>query len=254
MREVPEIPKEYLGNYNKNCGYTKTTPRQWTQKELEWCKQLMSNGYNIKEIAKSINRSEVSVSIKIKRLGKTQNTYNKKHINEKYTLNGAFLKEINPNTILDLYCGTNQFYKGYNVTTNDINKDIKATYNEDALKLICKLYHDGEKYDLIDLDPYGSAYDLFDIAIKMAKKGLIITLGELGHKRWKRLDYVSSHYDINTLEDFTIENLIKYIQKIGLRNKKELIVYDYREWQNIGRVYFKINTIKITKQWETDDK
>lgn len=236
MREIPMIPIEYIGDYTTNCGYTTTTPRK---------------GYSNKEIAVSLNRSETSVSIKVKRLGKKQNTYNQKHVEEKYELNNAFLNELKPTTILDLYCGVNSVYKkNYNATTNDISKDIEADYHEDAFKLICKLYYENKKYDLIDLDPFGSAYDCFDIAVKMAKKGLIITLGELGHKRWKRLDYVGSHYDINSLEDFTIEKLIEHIQKIGLKNKKNLVVWQYREWRNIGRVYFKIEPLKITEQWE----
>ena len=102
---------------------------------------------------------------------------------------------------------------------------------------------------MIDLDPFGSAYDCFDLAVKMAKKGLIITLGELGHKRWKRLDFVRTHYGIKTLDAFTIENLIQHIQAIGERNKKRLIVWQYREWQNTGRVYFTIDRLKVTDQW-----
>lgn len=159
------------------------------------------------------------------------------------------MKEINPKTILDLYCGTKSFYKELGATTNDINKSIESDYHEDAFKLICKLYCEGKKYDLIDLDPFGSAYDCFDLAIKMANKGLVITLGELGHRRWKRLDYVRTHYDIENLNDYTIENIIKYIQKIGKRNKKKLEVWKYKEWRNTGRVYFKISNIKITEQW-----
>jgi DNA-binding CsgD family transcriptional regulator len=250
MKDIPIIPDEYKGEHNKNCGYTTTTPRKWTKEEIEWTKKLIENGYSNKEIAISLDRSETSVSIKVKRLGKKQNTYNQKHVEEKYELNSLFLNEIKPKSILDLYCGVNSFYKEHNVTTNDIDTNIDADFHEDAFKLICKLYYDGKKYDLIDLDPFGSAYDCFDLAIKMAKKGLIITLGELGHKRWKRLDYVGSHYDVDNLEDFTIETLIKHIQKIGLKNKVNLVVWKYREWRNIGRVYFRIEPIKVTKQWE----
>ena len=250
MKEIPIIPNEYLGEAKKSCGYTLTTPREWTEKEIQWCQELKEKGYSAKEIAISTGRSEVSVSIKLKRLGKTKDTYNKRHVEEKYKLNDMFLEEIKPQTILDLYCGTKSFYKSLNATTNDINPKIEADYHNDAYKQICKLYYDNKKYDLIDLDPFGSAYDCFDLAIKMAKKALVITLGELGHKRWKRLDYVKRYYGINNLEDFTIENLIKHIQKIGLRNKKQLEVWRYKEWENIGRVYFRIKPIKITEQWE----
>ncbi len=256
---VPKMPKEYLGEYKKNCGYTKSTPREYTDKEIEWIKNLADMGYSTIEIADSVDRTPVAVSIKLKRISKKNDTYNLGHLEEKYELNRAFLEEIKPKSILDLYCGVKSFYtdsgiksiyKGLNVTTNDIDENIEADYHKDAFKLICELYSNNKKYDLIDLDPYGSAYDSFDLAIKMAKKGLVITLGELGHKRWKRLDYVKYHYGINSLEEFTIENLIEEIIKIGKRNKKNLIVWKYAEWRNIGRVYFKVEDFKTTSQWD----
>ena len=89
----------------------------------------------------------------------------------------------------------------------------------------------------------------FDLAIKMSKKAIIITLGELGHKRFKRLDYVRRYYGIEKLNDFTTDNLIKHIIKIGERNKKLLIPVYIKDWNNIARVYFKIKKIKITEQW-----
>ena len=106
------------------------------------------------------------------------------------------------------------------------------------------------KYDMIDLDPFGSAYDCFDLAIKMAKKGLCITLGEMGHKRWKRLDFVKWRYGINSLDDFTSDIIIKKIQEIGIRNKKILKVFAKRDWQNISRVWFVIKPYKETSQWD----
>ena len=107
------------------------------------------------------------------------------------------------------------------------------------------LYYADERFDLIDLDPFGSAYDCFDLAIKMAKRGVIITFGEIGHKRFKRIDFVSRYYGITNFEDFTIENLIKEVVRIGHRNKKELIPTIVREYKNITRVYFKIEQYKI---------
>lgn len=242
---IEKMPDEYKGEVTTKTDYTLTAPRKWTEKELEWIKAMLEKGYTAKEIAESIDRTHTSVAIKIKRLSKKENTYNAKHVIEKYKINDAFLKEIVPATVLDLYTGEKNFYKAYQTITNDIKETIPAAYHKDAFKLICELYSKNYKFDLIDLDPFGSAYDCFDLAIKMAEKGLCITLGELGHKRWKRLDYVSRYYDIDNLEEFTIENLIKFIKKIGLRNKKLLTVYQYREWQNIGRVWFKVEPIKV---------
>lgn len=241
-----KLPNEYKGNTITKSDYTRSTPRKWTKEEIEWMLELKNKGYSITEIANSLDRTEVSIRIKFKRLGKSNNTYNKQHVDEKYSINDAFLSKISPSTILDAYCGEKKFYsENYDCITNDINKDIDCTYNKDAHHLLCELYSQNYSFDLIDLDPFGSAYDCFDLAIKMAKKGLIITLGELGHKRFKRLDYVSRYYDIDKLEDFNIENLIRHIQKIGLRNKKNLIIFDYKEWKNIGRVWFEIEPIKI---------
>ena len=44
MREVPFIPKEYIGEYSKNCGYTTTTPRKWTKDEIKWVEKLIQEG------------------------------------------------------------------------------------------------------------------------------------------------------------------------------------------------------------------
>lgn len=247
---IPKMPDEYAGEKMTACGYTISQPRRWSDKEIEWLQEMLSKGFSVKEIAASMGRTEVSVSIKAKRLSKRDDTYNAEHVLEKYELNEEFLKEVNPRTVLDLYCGKKNFYKSYNATTNDSDESIPADYNMDALRCICKLYSEGKKYDLIDLDPFGSAYDCFDLAIKMARKGLVITLGELGHKRWKRLDYVRSHYGITSLEEFTAERIIKEIQRIGLMNKKKLVVWRHREWRNIGRVWFTIEGNKITEQWK----
>lgn len=250
---IEKMPNQYKGKVIKQSEYTRSAPREWTEQETAWLLSKLKEGYTAKEIAYSMDRTPVSVSIKIKRLSKRDNTYNTKHIAEKYSINDMFLKEIQPISVLDLYTGEKNFYKDYDTTTNDINENIAADYHLDAFKLICKLYSSGCKYDLIDLDPFGSAYDCFDLAIKMANKGLCITLGELGHLRWRRLDYVSTHYDINTIEDFTLDNLVKYIQKIGLRNKKKLVVYQSKEWQNIGRVWFRIEPAdKLQSQIKED--
>lgn len=248
---VPKMPEEYKGKVSKNGGYTSSSPRVWTEKEIDWVKQLIDKGYSNKEIAESVDRTLTSVAIKVKRLGKKDGNYNADHVKEKYEINQKFFAEIKPKTTLDCYCGNSMFYAGYIGTiSNDINPDIPADYHMDAHKLLCKLFCEDCKFDLIDLDPFGSAYDCFDLAIKMAQKGIVITFGEMGHKRGKRLDYVSRYYGINSLDDFCLEKMIQHVQMIGLRNKKNLIVCYQREWRNIARVWFKIEPLKITEQWE----
>jgi len=254
-REVPKMPNKYKGKeYGKvDTKQNKKKPhRLWTDEELEWCKQLRKDGYTNKEIAQSVDRTKVSVRIKLKRELKKNGNYNAPHKAKKYNANAIFMEYIKPNSVLDLYSADSYYsrFDGIDLTTNDINDNFDTDYNLDAHKLICKLYYEDKKYDLIDLDPFGSAFDSFDLAIKMAKKGLIITFGEMGHKRFKRLDFVSRYYGIDNLDDFTIDNLVSYVQEIGIRNKKKLNVRFKKEWRNIARVYFEIEEYKITQQWE----
>ena len=249
---VEKMPDECKGKTKKSCGYTKSLPREWTPDEINWIKSLSADGYSATEIAESVDRTKTSVAIKMKRLSKSDGGYNDRHRDEKYELNSRFIEYVNPVDVLDCYSGKNCFYVGEDVllVSNDIDESANSDYHMDALKLLCKMYQGGYKFDVIDLDPYGSAYDCFDLAVKMARKGLAITFGELGHKRWKRLDFVSRYYGIDDLGDFTIGNLVEHVQMIGRRNKKKLVVWDMREWQNIGRVWFTIEDMKITEQWE----
>ena len=247
------IPKEYMGVETKNGGYTKTNPRKWTKQEIKHALDLKSKGYKNKDIAKYLYRNVTSVSIKMKRLAKKDGTsYNEPHRADKYHYNDLFLSMVKPKSVLDLFSGAISYYDGKvsRLTTNDIDKRFSTDYNEKAEKLVCRLYYENCKFDLIDIDPFGSAFDCFDLAIKMVKKGLIITLGELGHKRFKRLDFVKSHYGINTLDDFTSVNIVNQIIKIGVRNKKHLVPIYLNDYRHISRVYFKVEQLKVTNQWE----
>ena len=253
MKTAPKMPEEYKGKIMPRHGGQLTNPREYTPQEIEWIKKLRSEGFTGREVAESVGRTHDAIKIKLKRLEKKNNSYNRSHYQEKYETNKKFLEAIKPKTVLDLYCGEANFYKDYETTTNDLDPSIPADHHEEALKLLCRLYSGGVKFDLIDLDPFGSAYDCLDLAIKMANKGIAITLGELGHVRWKRLDYVRYRYNITRMEDFTIEHLVEEIQKIGLRNHKRLSVVFLKEWKNTGRVYFQIKKIKITEQWRKEE-
>ena len=247
------LPNEFIGKELKNGGFTKNNPREWTKEEIDWMLSLKNRGLKNSQIGKYIYRDHVSVSIKLKRLKKADGKkYNEKHRFQKYQTNDLFLDLIKPRNVLDLFSGEKSFYfeRVDSLTTNDANDSFTSDFNEKAEKLVCRLYYENKKFDLIDIDPFGSAFDCFDLSIKMARKGLIITFGEMGHKRFNRIDFVKRYYGIKSLDEFTIENLIHDVQKIGLRNKKQLIPVHVKNWHNISRVYFKIEKMRITEQWE----
>ena len=252
----PDIDTGYIkqGKLKSPNKYCHTIPRECSKDEIDFVLQALKSGYSKQSIADMLGRSVVSVSVKIKRLKKNDNSYNSDHVSDKYKTNLLFVKLISPNNILDVYCGVNSWYKNNckecTVITNDKNVDIAADYHMDALKLMCSEYIKGNSYDIVDLDPFGSCYDCIDLALKIAIKGIVVTFGEMGHKRFKRLDFVERYYDIHTLDDFTTDNITNKIITIGIRNKKRLVPIFIKEWRFISRVYFKIEPIKITEQWE----
>lgn len=234
--------------YNFDNGGAYSKRRRWTKEELNTLNKYLDQNKTVKDIAKELKRTETSVHLKIKRLALDNATYNEKHQLQKYLANRKYLDDLKPNSVLDLYAGNKSYYinKVLNVTSNDKNKSFNTTYNINAFDLLCKLYLDKKKYDLIDLDPYGSAIENIYLATKLATKGLIVTYGELGHIKFKRLDFVSRFYNIHTLNDFTFDNLIKHTKLIANQNSKELTIHSaYRFNKNLGRVYYLVNDIKI---------
>lgn len=252
MNNIPMMPEEYKGRIGKGCGYTASCPRKWTDDEISWITELKKQGFSNEQIALSTGRTTISIQIKLKRLGKNNGVYNKGHVDDKYACNAQYIEMMKPSSVLDLYCGEKNWWASRmgGVETNDTNASYTADYHEKAELLIHKLYYDRKTYDVIDLDPFGSAYECFDLAIKMATKGLIVTFGELGHRRFKRLDYVRRYYGIERIEDFTLDNLMSHLQLIASRNKKRLVPVIIRNWGSIGRVWYRIENIKIIEQWQ----
>lgn len=237
------MPQEYRGKELYRQEDHITTPREWTPEEEDWAWQLREQGYSGRQIAESMNRSHDAVRIKMKRIKKKKGIFDDASRNEKYRLNELFLEDLQPASVLDPFCGAGRFWKTRlpgQTTDNDKDPHIQADYNLDAFAFLCQQYLQGPAYDIIDLDPYGSAYDCLDLAIRMATKGIIITLGEVGHIRFKRLDFVADRYHIDRVEDFTPDRIIEEIQRIGRIHKKRLTLYHRMDWKNQCRAYFTI--------------
>lgn len=246
---------QFSGKKIKNGGITLSDPKRWTDDEIKWLIASKQAGMNVEQLAAALNRTPISVQVKLKRLSKTSDTYNAKHRELKYAANTSFLDAIHPKSVLDLYAG-HSWYAGrsLDLTTNDWSDDFDTDHHEDALKLLARLYLESRKFDLIDLDPYGSAYECFDLAIRLAQKAIIISFGEFGHARWKRLDYVRDRYGISDLDSFQPPAFIAEAQRIGRLHKKELVMIDSLQYGNFLRVYFSINRYKVTEQWDKHDQ
>jgi hypothetical protein len=244
-------PAEIIGELKTPGGYTKTTPREWTEAEIKWLTDHKSEGYSVNELAEALGRTSVSVQIKLKRLTKTNDVYNQKNRDIKYSANKEFAELVNPASVLDVYSGNSWWLQnGYKTVTNDIDAKFKTDFSLDALDLLCTMKLQGKKFDLVDLDPYGSAYELFDLAVKLAKKGIVVSFGEWGHKRWKRFDFVKPRYGISDIAEFgNGEAFITEFQRIAACNKKHAEPIINLQYSNFVRVYFRLEDIKITEQW-----
>ena len=246
-REVPIMPEDYKSGVQFFVKFNGTMATKWTKEEEEWCWDLSTQGFTVPEIAYSIGRDITPVSIKMKRLKKKHYSYNDRHREDKYATNDMYveymLEKYNIENVLDVFCGFEMYYNRYefNVTNNDINKEIKCDYNLNANKLLDLMVKENMKFSIVDLDAFGATITYLEKALDIAEHGLVMTLGELGHRRWKRLDFISKHYsNIKTIEDITVENFVEEIIKIGKLKGKNLKVVYFKDWNNIGRVWFEI--------------
>lgn len=197
-------------------------------------------GKSTKAIAAELGRTTTSVALKRKRLSKgTGKSYNDPHRDEKYAANLAFLQHLKPRSVLDLYAGPVSYYRGlgYNLTTND--KEYSGhTYNTEAHRVLGLMLYEGRKFCLVDLDPFGSAFECLELAVQVARRGLVVTFGELGHRRWRRADYTARTYRIADPNGLTLENLAAYVDEVAQRYKRRAVIHTAHNWRNIGRVYF----------------
>lgn len=244
-------PENILGTEKKSGGYTKTNPKSWSQPEIDWVIAQKQNGYSIDEIANALGRSAVSVQIKLKRITKSDDSYNARFRELKYFANDAFAAQIAPGRVLDLFAGESWWKaQGFTAVTNDINEQFETDYHLPAFDLLCDLYRSGEKFDIIDVDPFGSAYECLDFAVRLATDGVVVSFGEWGHKRWKRTDFVSSRYGINSVDEFEVERFVSEFQRIARMHKKTATVFDSLQYGNFLRVYFVLDVFKETSQWQ----
>ena len=244
-------PASIIGELRTPGGYTNSTPREWTESEIAWLTEHKQKGHSVAELAEALDRTPISVQIKLKRLSKTSDSYNEKNRVVKYRANQKFADLIQPKSVLDVYAG-NSWWRQHNIetVTNDTDPKFETDYALDALDLLCQMKVEGRKFDLVDLDPYGSAYDLFDLSIKLAKKAIVVSFGEWGHKRWKRFDFVKPRYGISEVTHFGDgERFIAEFQRIAACNKRHAEPVITLHYSNFVRVYFHLTKIKITEQW-----
>lgn len=247
-------PPIVFGKESKPGPYKRTNPRVWTAEEEAWALEMREAGHNRRKIAEALGRSEASVQLKLKRLTKKSGDYNRNFRAEKYAANLRYLEAVRPASVLDVFAGDSWWAKqGVQTLTNDISPDIASDFSRDAFELLAVMYLQGRKFDVIDLDPFGSAYECFEFSLRLARKGVVVSFGEWGHKRWKRLDFVADRYRITTLETWSEDAFVSEFQRLARLHKKEARVLDSLVYGNFFRVYFLLEPVKKISQWKSLD-
>jgi hypothetical protein len=221
-------------------GVIKSEPSRWSNQDCERLLSLKKEGASFEDIGKVFGKTGYACNRKYYKLMKKNDTYNLKHRKTKYLQNLRYLEQVQADSLLDVYSGGVSWWKS-NSNLKVIDNDIKKQGADFAMDAYDFLYHHRkQKFDIVDLDPYGSAYDCFDLALQIADKGMIITFGEIVGRRFNRMDFVEHRYDIKYIDEFTTNKLSEYVEQRGLIYRKKLIPIIKAEMTNISRVYYKI--------------
>ena len=225
--------------------------QNWTKEEDRLMLQMYEEKFTPFAIAERLGRSESAIKTRIVKVGQKNNTYNIDHIQEKYEINNDFFEEILPKTILDPFSGFNRYwYSNFSdradlIIDNDIDKKIESMLHTTALEVLKLMESLNKKFDLVDIDPYGSPSLYIDLGIKLSKKGLILTFGDLKKMRnypIQNKDYIRNNYGLDLdISKTTLKDLVNHI--IDLADKKyskQLKVYAICNWKTCDRVYFKV--------------
>lgn len=210
---------------------------------------LFNQGFTYEKIAEHFGTTRAYIENQFREIRKLENTYNLEHLEDKYRTNKLFKREIKPRTILDPFCGTKKFwettYWGLTVISGDSGRHAKPDIKCSAQDLLTVFYKLNKKFDLIDIDPYGSPSEYLEKAIYLAKKGLIVTFGDTPNSmhRWgsRNDNHFKDLYGIDKKPiDVTGQDLADAVIRMAEKQWKCLEVSYLKVWNNCIRIYFKV--------------
>jgi tRNA G26 N,N-dimethylase Trm1 len=147
---------------------------------------------------------------------------------------------------VDAFAGMNKKYatmKDVKVITNDIDQKCPTEYHLPADRFLSQMYADARNVDLVDLDPYGSCWDCLPLAIKLARKGLIISYGDFSNWRYKRWEIIQYQVgcipkDIDQYRGLLIGVTIQ--MAMSYAKKKLVPVYAFSPNKYFTRIYYQV--------------
>lgn len=182
-----------LGMTTSQVSHILTTKIRLGKLDKETALKLFKEGSSMMQIANLQNIMYSDVFNFINQLRKKDYTYlesklNKKEGHKKHQLDKEFVKFLKPTSILDAYAGNSKVYDSSITISNDINKEVKTQFHLPADKFLYEMSQQKSSFDLVDLDPFGCCHDCWEMSIRLAGKGIIISYGEVPIWRYKCKD------------------------------------------------------------------
>lgn len=237
---------------------------KWTKEKENLLLELREQGKTFSEISSELQTTEASVKHKYKRIGKKSNEDKYKHTNEKKIILEVALRHFDFKNISVLethagYGGMTEIYSEISkqVTSIEIEKEKVIFIAKKRLKNVRTIKSDSEekifelitlknKFDIIDIDPYGFPSRFFPHVLKLFKKDglLFLTFPALGVANLNKI--TQRHYkvfwNINCFEDkeIYIEKIKEKLFDYGFIYKKELEILSVTKLDRVYRFAIRV--------------
>lgn len=209
-----------------------------------------AQGMTHQEIADTLGSTLSAVKHKIRRLQQGQNLDKFKHTDEKRAFAQQVLGDFKPKRILETHAGFGGMTEFYNTLGHTVSIDIDRQRIEhlkslmlvnvreviaDSEREVYGLIHRRERFDLVDIDPYGMPSRMFPMAIDLVDDGfMFLTLPQLGCTQINKItiEHYKAIYGIDITHE---EHKQRYADIICAK------IADYGFWykkqvQEVGRI------------------
>lgn len=238
---------------------------KWTV-ELEQLALKLKNedGLTYIQVAERLGTTLSSIKHKIRRLQQKQNLDKYKHTVEKSEQARKYLPHLLNPRILETHAGfggMTQFYSKYGHTTSlelkeervEAVKNCRLPNNQviqcDSEEYVYRLISRRERYDVIDLDPYGYPSRYFPHVFKLMNDGILfVTLPMIGVAQINKITiaHLSSFWGVDYRDTASyLEAVIRRMTEYAFMHKKRITVLESPKFGRIYRLVIKVESVSL---------
>lgn len=214
--------------------------------------------YSFKVVAQQLGTTEASVKHKYQRLTQTRGDNRYHHPKEKINQLKNILPEV-PLRILETNAGwgnLTRIYQTYgSVLAQDVdvrrvdfvkemNLENVVTKHADSFREIHGLIFKGERFDVVDLDPYGMPSRYFPHVFELMQKGwLFVTFPKIGVQKINKItiEHLRVFWGVNlsTITNFN-QHIHNKIKDFGMQSYRAVEVLDELDLGRLMRFAYKV--------------